>query len=248
MKQVKNHLEPTAQPWVREVEDSVRALEKLYSDISESGRSQGVMLGSVTSAIEELALQQGNIQKAQEILSETQIELAVTQSELAVTQSDLAVTQSELASTVSLLSTQVTRIDNLTTRISEQTTGGAYTSNVNANANAMGTQRTVAGPSWATRAVVVAGATKLTSPSNGWDGSIQFIAKNSGVVYSDLDFHRDTLMIGIDPSSFVPASNPQVVSLAANKTVYLRPIGVYMGSGNRGTNYSISFTYAITWI
>ena len=56
------------------------------------------------------------------------------------------------------------------------------------------------------------------------------------------------MSIGVDPVMIVPQSNPMVVSLANNKTLYLRPVGTQGGPGNINLNYTNTYTYAITWM
>lgn len=109
MKLVKNHLEPSAQPWIREVESSVGSLENIVTDIQESDRSQGVMLGAITSTIEELRSQQT-------ILSEQQAELAQAQLTIENTQTRL--------------SEQVTRIDDLVTALPTTRTYSSRVTNI----------------------------------------------------------------------------------------------------------------------
>lgn len=220
MRPTKNHLEPAAQPWVREVEKSITNLEGITTEISESDRNQGVTLGAVTKAIAEIREQQVVLNATQTLLQEQQ----------------------------SVLTTTQTSLFDLATRVSEQVTGDAFDSDVNSNAGAMGTQHTVVGPAWANRALVVASATKNTNPSNGWDGTIELVTMNRSVTYGDVGNYHNVLMIGIDYASFVPQSNPLVVNLTDSRTVYMRPIGTYMGDGTRSANYNLTFSYSITWI
>lgn len=217
---MKNFLGPENQQWVRFIEGGISDLKGLVSDINESDRSQGITIRAMTDTVGTLVEQQELLQVQQNLLVEQQSALQAAQNTLSA----------------------------LTTRVSEQTTGGSFDSNVNANVNAMGTQHIVEGPEWASRALVVASASKNTNPSNGWDGAIELVTMNRSIVYGDVGNYEATMMIGIDNASFVPQSNPLVVTLTNGPQVYLRPIGIYMGSGTRGVNYNLSFSYSITWI
>lgn len=219
MEKIANNLEPSAQRWVRAVEDSITALERQDTVVTEINRTQTLTMDSLTNTTATLAAQQ----------------------------QDLATAQAAIVATQESLQTQITRIDLLTTRISETTTSGSFSASTNATAT-LSTQVAIVGPSWATRAMVVAGAVSTSRPAGAWEGTIELIAKNVSIVRADFGEFIACMSIGVDPVMIVPQSNPMVVSLADNKTLYLRPVGAQGGPGNINLNYTNTYTYAITWM
>lgn len=219
MEKIANNLEPSAQRWVRAVESSITALEREVVVVDEINRTQTLTMDALTN----------------------------TTSTLAAQQQDLATAQAAIVATQESLQTQITRIDLLTTRISESTSSGSFSASTNATAT-LSTQEAIVGPSWATRAMVVAGAVSTSRPAGAWEGTIELIAKNVSIVRADFGEYRACMAIGVDPVMIVPQSNPMVVSLADNKTLYLRPVGTQGGPGNINLNYTNTYTYAITWM
>ena len=219
MEKIANNLEPSAQRWVRAVEDSITALERQDTVVTEINRTQTLTVDALTNTTATLAAQQ----------------------------QDLATAQAAIVATQGSLQTQITRIDSLTTRISESTSSGSFSASTNATAT-LSTQEAIVGPSWATRAMVVAGAVSTSRPAGAWEGTIELIAKNVSIVRADFGEYIACMAIGVDPALIVPMSNPLVVSLAANKTLYLRPVGAAGGPGNINLNYTNTYTYAITWM
>ena len=247
MEKIANNLEPSAQRWVRAVEDSITALERQDAVVTEINRTQTLTMDALTNTTSTLAAQQQDLSSQQAQLSAAQSSLQATQDQLGVTQTDLATAQAAIVATQGSLQTQITRIDLLTTRISETTTSGSFSASTNATAT-LSTQAAVVGPSWATRAMVVAGAVSTSRPVGAWEGTIELIAKNVSIVRADFGKYIACMSIGVDPVMIVPQSNPMVVSLAANKTLYLRPVGAQGGPGNINLNYTNTYTYAITWM
>ena len=219
MEKIANNLEPSAQRWVRAVEDSITALERQDAVVTEINRTQTLTMEALTNTTATLAAQQ----------------------------QDLATAQAAIVATQGSLQTQITRIDSLTTRISESTSSGSFSASTNATAT-LSTQEAIVGPSWATRAMVVAGAVSTSRPAGAWEGTIELIAKNVSIVRADFGEFIACMSIGVDPVMIVPQSNPMVVSLADNKTLYLRPVGAQGGPGNINLNYTNTYTYAITWM
>ena len=219
MEKIANNLEPSAQRWVRAVEDSITTLERQDTVVTEINRTQTLTMDALTNTTATLAAQQ----------------------------QDLATAQAAIVATQGSLQTQITRIDSLTTRISESTSSGSFSASTNATAT-LSTQEAIVGPSWATRAMVVAGAVSTSRPAGAWEGTIELIAKNVSIVRADFGEFIACMSIGVDPVMIVPQSNPMVVSLAANKTLYLRPVGAQGGPGNINLNYTNTYTYAITWM
>lgn len=219
MQKITNNLEPNSQKWVRAVEDSITALERQDTVVTEINRTQTLTMDALTNTTATLAAQQ----------------------------QDLATAQAAIVATQESLQTQITRIDLLTTRISETTTSGSFSASTNATAT-LSTQAAIVGPSWATRAMVVAGAVSTSRPAGAWEGTIELIAKNVSTVRADFGEFIACMSIGVDPVMIVPQSNPMVVSLADNKTLYLRPVGAQGGPGNINLNYTNTYTYAITWM
>ena len=240
MQKINNNLEPSAQRWVRAVESSITALEREVVVVDEINRTQTLTMDALTNTTSTLAAQQQD-------LSSQQAQLSAAQSSLQATQTDLATAQADIVATQGSLQTQITRIDLLTTRISETTTSGSFSASTNATAT-LSTQKAIVGPSWATRAMVVAGAVSTSRPAGAWEGTIELIAKNVSIVRADFGKYIACMSIGVDPVMIVPQSNPMVVSLAANKTLYLRPVGAQGGPGNINLNYTNTYTYAITWM
>ena len=240
MEKIANNLEPSAQRWVRAVESSITALEREVVVVDEINRTQTLTMDALTNTTSTLAAQQQD-------LSSQQAQLSAAQSSLQATQTDLATAQADIVATQGSLQTQITRIDLLTTRISETTTSGSFSASTNATAT-LSTQKAIVGPSWATRAMVVAGAVSTSLPAGAWEGTIELIAKNVSIVRADFGKYIACMSIGVDPVMIVPQSNPMVVSLAANKTLYLRPVGAQGGPGNINLNYTNTYTYAITWM
>ena len=240
MQKINNNLEPSAQRWVRAVESSITALEREVVVVDEINRTQTLTMDALTNTTSTLAAQQQD-------LSSQQDQLSAAQSSLQATQTDLATAQADIVATQGSLQTQITRIDLLTTRISETTTSGSFSASTNATAT-LSTQKAIVGPSWATRAMVVAGAVSTSRPAGAWEGTIELIAKNVSIVRADFGKYIACMSIGVDPVMIVPQSNPMVVSLAANKTLYLRPVGAQVGPGNINLNYTNTYTYAITWM
>ena len=240
MQKINNNLEPSAQRWVRAVESSITALEREVVVVDEINRTQTLTMDALTNTTSTLAAQQQD-------LSSQQAQLSAAQSSLQATQTDLATAQADIVATQGSLQTQITRIDLLTTRISETTTSGSFSASTNATAT-LSTQKAIVGPSWATRAMVVAGAVSTSRPAGAWEGTIELIAKNVSIVRADFGGFIACMAIGVDPVRIVPQSNPMVVSLAANKTLYLRPVGAQGGPGNVNLNYTNTYTYAITWM
>ena len=240
MQKINNNLEPSAQRWVRAVESSITALEREVVVVDEINRTQTLTMDALTITTATLAAQQQD-------LSSQQAQLSAAQSSLQATQSDLATAQADIVATQGSLQTQITRIDSLTTRISESTSSGSFSASTNATAT-LSTQKAIVGPSWATRAMVVAGAVSTSRPAGAWEGTIELIAKNVSIVRADFGGFIACMAIGVDPVRIVPQSNPMVVSLAANKTLYLRPVGAQGGPGNINLNYTNTYTYAITWM
>ena len=233
MEKIANNLEPSAQRWVRAVEDSINELERGSAVVDEINRTQTLTLESLTNT--------------SALLSAQQLVLSSQQDTLSNQQSQLSSAQSSLQSQQETLQTQITRIDSLTTRISESTSSGSFSASTNATAT-LSTQEAIVGPSWATRAMVVAGAVSTSRPAGAWEGTIELIAKNVSIVRADFGKYIACMAIGVDPALIVPMSNPLVVSLAANKTLYLRPVGAAGGPGNINLNYTNTYTYAITWM
>lgn len=219
MEKIANNLEPSTQRWVRAVESSITALERQDTVVTEINRTQTLTMDALTNTTATLAAQQ----------------------------QDLATAQAAIVATQESLQTQITRIDLLTTRISETTTSGSFSASTNATAT-LSTQVAIVGPSWATRAMVVAGAVSTSRPAGAWEGTIELIAKNVSIVRADFGEFIACMSIGVDPVMIVPQSNPMVVSLADNKTLYLRPVGAQGGPGNINLNYTNTYTYAITWM
>ena len=219
MEKIANNLEPSAQRWVRAVESSITALEREVVVVDEINRTQTLTMDALTNTTATLAAQQ----------------------------QDLATAQAAIVATQESLQTQITRIDLLTTRISESTSSGSFSASTNATAT-LSTQAAIVGPSWATRAMVVAGAVSTSRPAGAWEGTIELIAKNVSIVRADFGGYIACMSIGVDPVMIVPQSNPMVVSLADNKTLYLRPVGTQGGPGNINLNYTNTYTYAITWM
>ena len=240
MEKIANNLEPNSQKWVRAVESSITALEREVVVVDEINRTQTLTMDALTNTTATLAAQQQD-------LSSQQDQLSAAQASLQDTQTDLATAQAAIVATQGSLQTQITRIDLLTTRISETTTSGSFSASTNATAT-LSTQAAIVGPSWATRAMVVAGAVSTSRPAGAWEGTIELIAKNVSIVRADFGEYRSCMAIGVDPVMIVPQSNPMVVSLAANKTLYLRPVGAQGGPGNINLNYTNTYTYAITWM
>lgn len=76
MKKVSNNLDPQAQRWVRNVEDSISNLEKLTAGLAESDRQNAVVVGGVTQAVAEIRAQQDAIILQQQLLAvNTQVDI-----------------------------------------------------------------------------------------------------------------------------------------------------------------------------
>lgn len=83
---VKNNLDPSAQQWVRSIENRLRALEDTDSKVSESIRQTGVVLEGVTKTITDLRAQQELVSQQQVLLASQQEALMAQQAELAAQQ------------------------------------------------------------------------------------------------------------------------------------------------------------------
>lgn len=79
---VKNNLDPSAQQWVRSIENRLRALEDTDSKVSESIRQTGVVLEGVTQTMSDLRAQQELISQQQVLLTSQQEALVTQQSKL----------------------------------------------------------------------------------------------------------------------------------------------------------------------
>lgn len=151
------------------------------------------------------------------------------------------------------ISTQQERLSNLVTRVVESTEADSnqYPVTGQGTAASLGPQVVLDPPEWASHALVVAAAERISGTLTGaWTGKIEYIAKNSNIGLADVGAYRNMLDIGIGPEStfFSSFAYPILVPLNPDGQLFLRHWGGADGPGTQTTAYQVKFSYSVTWI
>lgn len=224
MRQVKNFLEPLAQPWVRNIENSIEGLEGVQADIAESDRSQGVILRSVVDTVAEIRTQQDSLEEQQEEL-ETQ--------------------QEALTSTVDRLDGQVVNYTQSFTQYGAQTTDTD-------DSVSGGPEILFQKPTWASFGILLAISRYQTSSTvpTGYVYNCDAVLRNTPI---PVNFGGPNLqmtggmeiMWSSQNNSFTPvlSMSPIMVEVGGSAGIYLR-----IATSMRNTyNSAATFRYTILW-
>lgn len=222
-----------AEKWGREVESRILSIESTLSGLRQLFDNLGRHSSSQDTII---SRQIADLTEALDTLSRNQETLSDTQGTLS---SLLSQAQSQQSQISSLLS----QITSNQQRITQTISSGSFSGS--AGANAWGTSVTVARPSWASRAVVIAGFTSLPSGAS-WIGDIEIITANATPGTGDIGASRDAARAIVPGAGAL--SNPRIVQFSSSGTtpVYIRPRGTRTSGTATGT-YSFNVGYSVIW-